>query len=253
MNIRQIKIGYIKEIQQLVGKIFVVCSQSAGCLFSFFVYKMKNKIRNENFVVIQGWMLNELELKGNDLMVYAIIYGFSQSENKCYNGSLQYLADWCNSSVNGIQKNLKNLVGKGFINKKEIYIKKVKFCEYTTKFDTIQLSCMGDIQQSCNNNIDNNINNKKENKKEKMKIASYTELKSAIKEDYLYKVASIYKLNKNTIYSLLDAFVNINKDKKSNEFKFCQHFENWLKTDKGQQAINNTRMTSNITNNYQQD
>lgn len=95
--------------------------------------------------------------------------------------------------------------------------------------------------------------NKKENKKEKMKITSYPELKSAIKEDYLYKVASIYKLNKNTIYALLDAFVNVNKDKKSNEFKFCQHFENWLKTDKGQQAINNTRMTSNITNNYQQD
>lgn len=102
-------------------------------------------------------------------------------------------------------------------------------------------------------NIINNIYLEKEKEKEKMKIKNYQELKNAIKEDYLYKVASIYKLNKNTIYSLLDAFVNINKDKKSNEFKFCQHFENWLKTDKGQQAINNTRMTSNITNNYQQD
>lgn len=223
---------------------------------------MESKVKSENFVIIQGWMLNELKLKGNDLMVYAIIYGFSKSDNKCYNGSLQYLADWCNSSVNGIQKNLKNLVSKCLINKKEIYIKKVKFCEYTTKFDTIQLSCMGiynnvngGIQHSCNNNIDNNINNniEKENKKEKMKIASYPELKSEIKEDYLYKVASIYKLNKNTISAILDAFVNINKDKQANVFKFCQHFENWLKTDKGQQAINSTRMTSNNTNNYQQD
>ena len=224
---------------------------------------MKNKIKNENFFVIQGWMLNELKLKGNDLIVYAIIYGFSQSDNKCYNGSLQYLADFCNSSVNGIQKNLKNLISKGLINKKEIYIKKVKFCEYTTKLDTIQQSCIGiynnvngDIQQSCNNNIDNNINNnieKEKDKEKEMKIASYPELKSAIKEDYLYKVASIYKLNKNTISAILDAFVNINKDKKANVFKFCQHFENWLKTDKGQQAINSTRMTSNNTNNYLQD
>ena len=109
-----------------------------------------------------------------------------------------------------------------------------------------------DIYNKTKNIIKTKLN-KKENNKEKMKIASYPELKSAIREDYLYKVASICKLNKNTIYSLLDAFVNINKDKKSNEFKFCQHFENWLKTDKGQQAINNTRMTSNITNNYQQD
>ena len=37
-----------------------------------------SKIKNENYVVIQGWMVNELNLKGNDLMVYAIIYGFTQ-------------------------------------------------------------------------------------------------------------------------------------------------------------------------------
>ena len=145
-------------------------------------------------------------------------------------------------------------------NKKEN--KKEKFCEYTTKFDTIQLSCMGvcknvygDIQQSCNNNIDiiNNNNIEKENKKEKMKKANYNELKSAIREEYLYKIASIHKINKNTALSLLEAFVNINKDKKGNEFQFCQHFENWLNTDKGQQAINSTRLTTIITNNYNQD
>lgn len=109
------------------------------------------------------------------------------------------------------------------------------------------------ITNKTKNTFKTKLINKKENKKEKMKIASYPELKSAIKEDYLYKVASIYKLNKNTISAILDAFVNINKDKKANVFKFCQHFENWLKTDKGQQAINSTRMTSNNTNNYQQD
>ena len=34
------------------------------------------KIKNENFIAIQGWMINELQLKGNDLIVYALIYGF---------------------------------------------------------------------------------------------------------------------------------------------------------------------------------
>lgn len=33
-------------------------------------------IKNENFILIQGWMINNLKLAGNDLLVYAIIYFF---------------------------------------------------------------------------------------------------------------------------------------------------------------------------------
>lgn len=91
---------------------------------------MESRVNNDNFIMIQGWMINELKLKGNDLMVYAIIYGFSQAENQCYNGSLQYLADWCGSSKQGIMKNLKSLLEKQLIVKEEIIKNNVKFCEY---------------------------------------------------------------------------------------------------------------------------
>lgn len=91
---------------------------------------MESRVNNDNFIMIQGWMVNELKLKGNDLMVYAIIYGFSQAENQCYNGSLQYLADWCGSSKQGIMKNLKSLLEKKLIVKEEIIKNNVKFCEY---------------------------------------------------------------------------------------------------------------------------
>ena len=66
-------------------------------------------IKDRNYITIQAWMRTELGLKGNDLLVYAIIYGFSQVENQRFNGSLQYLADWCGATKSGIQKNLKNL------------------------------------------------------------------------------------------------------------------------------------------------
>ena len=33
---------------------------------------------NENYILITGWMVNELKLKGSELFVYALIYGFSQ-------------------------------------------------------------------------------------------------------------------------------------------------------------------------------
>lgn len=36
------------------------------------------KIKNENFIAIQGFMVKELGLSGNELIAYALIYGFSQ-------------------------------------------------------------------------------------------------------------------------------------------------------------------------------
>ena len=84
------------------------------------------EIKNENYIVIQGFMINQLHLKGNELLVYAIIYGFSQEDNQVYSGSLQYLANWTNSTKQGVQKNLKALVDKGYIAKNEKFINGVK-------------------------------------------------------------------------------------------------------------------------------
>lgn len=137
------------------------------------------KVQNENYVLIQGWMINELKLKGNELIVYAIIYGFTQIEGQLFNGSLQYLADWTNSTKQGVVKNLKSLIEKGLIKKNDKVINGVKFCEYyVTKFNEvcnkveqgIQQSLIPPMQQSLTNNINidntnNNINNNKKFKK----------------------------------------------------------------------------------------
>lgn len=77
--------------------------------------KRATKVKKENFVCVQGWMISELRLKGNDLLVYAIIYGYSQDGSSCFSGGLQYLADWVNGTKRGVQKNLDNLMAKGLI------------------------------------------------------------------------------------------------------------------------------------------
>ena len=87
-------------------------------------------MKNENFITIQGRMVNDLKLKGNELLVYSIIYGFSQDGNNWFNWSLQYLSEWTNSTKQGVLKNLQSLVIKWFIEKKEIINNWVKFCEY---------------------------------------------------------------------------------------------------------------------------
>lgn len=119
--------------------------------------------KNEEYIVIQGWMINELNLKGNDLLVYALIYRYSQDGVHKFYGSLQYLADWTNSTISGIQNNLKNLVDSKFIFKGKLGDTKSSRCEYWVNTSILscrknmQLSC-NDMQLSCNNNtIKNNL------------------------------------------------------------------------------------------------
>ena len=72
-------------------------------------------IKDDNFIHISGWMINELNLKGNDLLIYAVIHGFSQDGRSDYHGGLGYLAEWTNSTKQGVLKNLKSLREKGLI------------------------------------------------------------------------------------------------------------------------------------------
>ena len=178
----------------------------------------ESKVKNENYIVIQGFMVNELKLKGNELLIYSIIYGFSQDGEQVFNGSLQYLADWTNSTKQGVSKNLKSLVDKGYIIKQDKYVNGVKFCEYyVTKFNRVcnnveqgmQQSLMGyatefngGMQQSCINNLDNNLTNK---------IDNIIELKdSNIKSVTKNNADNIIQNNINGIIDYLNFRVNAN-------------------------------------------
>lgn len=87
-------------------------------------------VKENTFVHIEAFMVNELKLKGNELFIYAIIYGFSQDDKSVYNGGLQYLADWTNSTKQGVIKVLKSLQQKGLLRKFETVKNNVKYCSY---------------------------------------------------------------------------------------------------------------------------
>lgn len=87
-------------------------------------------IKNENYIQICGWMINELNLKGTELLVYALIYGFSQDGKSVFNGSLNYISEWANCSRQGVINCLKSLLDKGLIEKQVIEENGVKRCEY---------------------------------------------------------------------------------------------------------------------------
>ena len=76
-------------------------------------------INDENYILIQGWMRTEMGLSGAALMVYATIYGFSQTGNCYYSGSIDYLAEWAGVQRRQVMRILKELTESGYIEKTE--------------------------------------------------------------------------------------------------------------------------------------
>ncbi len=74
-------------------------------------------IKDEHYYVVHGWMRNRLNLKGNDLIVYALIYGFSQDGESEFKGSVDYIKDFTGASRNTIRLSLNRLEELGFITK----------------------------------------------------------------------------------------------------------------------------------------
>lgn len=92
-----------------------------------------SKVKAENYIVIQGWMLTDLQLKGNELIIYAIIYGFTQSgDEQVFSGTISYLSEWTNLTKVSVISILKSLTEKGYITKFEEVKNGVKFCQYKT-------------------------------------------------------------------------------------------------------------------------
>ena len=123
-------------------------------------------MKNKNYITILGWMVNELSLSGNDLICYAVIYGFSQDDN-FWEGSQSYLSDWLGVSRRTVIDILKRLISNGLIAKQEYEVNNVKFCKYKAIVpNTIgcEDSAQGGSEDSAH---DNNNNNKNKEEKDK--------------------------------------------------------------------------------------
>jgi len=70
------------------------------------------------YINVQPFMIRDLHLSGNTLLVYAAIHGFS-THQKCFYGSFQYLADMICTTVDEIKSIIDTLVSDGLLLKKE--------------------------------------------------------------------------------------------------------------------------------------
>lgn len=213
---------------------------------------METKVRQNNYITILGWMISDLKLKGNALLIYAIIYGFSQTQDLAYTGSRQYLADWTNSTLQGVSKCLKKLVEDDLIIKKENIINGVKFCEYRAVVPELLPvnKVYGGRQQSLHNNIE--YNNSK-----------YIYSANFDKDDAFARFWAIYPrhTNKKKAYNsfikkctdetvlqkMLSAVVDQKETEQWQNEKFIPHAATWLNNERWEDEIKST--TYNNQNN----
>ena len=114
-------------------------------------------IKNGNYFTVQAFMRNNLNLKGNELLIYAIIFGFSQVENQYFTGSLNYLAEWTGiSSKTTVMTILNSLISKGLLEKEEIYNNGIKFCKYKALIEPKEID---EVDEVIKKDIENNKKN----------------------------------------------------------------------------------------------
>ena len=87
-------------------------------------------MRDNGYIVVMSWMMTSLELNGNDLLAYALIYGYSQDSEGCYFGSLSHTAERLNISRRAAADVLSRLVEKGHLVKKQVVIDGIQRCMY---------------------------------------------------------------------------------------------------------------------------
>lgn len=141
-------------------------------------------MKDGQFYQISGWMGKYLGLRGNDLICFAIIYGFSMDGESQFKGNLNYLAECMFATQPTALLSLKHLLSCNLILKQENIVDGKKRCYYSTnvifndgKFEVIDttkeplvMTTKESLAHTTKEPLakNNNSNNKEENKKEKV-------------------------------------------------------------------------------------
>lgn len=81
---------------------------------------------------IYQWMVNDLKLKGNDLLAYSCIYKYSY-DVQWFTCSLEDMSKYINCTKRGARFNLKKLTDKGLIERRIVkYDNGIKVYQYRT-------------------------------------------------------------------------------------------------------------------------
>lgn len=132
-------------------------------------------MKDDHYIQIAGWMVNHLGLKGSDLVIYALIHGYSRDFGHKFKGSISYIEKATGFSNSTVKRSLKNLTRDKFIIKHPKEINGVTLCDYSHNSDLVLLRTRGGqndttpgqndtggrVKMTYHNTIDNTKDNNK--------------------------------------------------------------------------------------------
>ena len=96
-------------------------------------------MKENNYITIPGFLRTRLDLKGSELIITALIYGYSQDGNSWFMGKTEYIAEWAGITDKNVLHSLKRLTEKGILEKKEMFVNnKAKRCYYRFNFECVE-------------------------------------------------------------------------------------------------------------------
>lgn len=94
-------------------------------------------MKDTDYICMLAPMKSKLKLKGNSLILFALIHGYSKDGKTTCRASLTNMAEWIDTDKSAVSKILSRLAKDGFINKLEYYNGGVKCFEYTSNYETL--------------------------------------------------------------------------------------------------------------------
>lgn len=239
------------------------------------------KVGEDNFVVLQGWMLSH-DLTPKELIALGLIHGFSQDGESKFLGSISYIQEWLNCSRPTAIATLKSLEDKGLIVKEQELVNGVLFNRYRVIFrgskeilPLVKNFNGGSKEILPNNNIYNNIstttpsidnifssnNISEENEKAVERIVGW------LTEDYDIRMLQFSRLGLVTPDMLAKDKLEVVRDHAARFYEQCRldgkgdierrgrldvipHFNNWIKAVTRNKKEDESR-TNNIENTMQ--
>lgn len=131
----------------------------------------------KNFVILEKWMAEDLDVNITELVVFAVIYSFNRNEKGTYYAGIELLKEYTNRSDRCIKYALKSLIEKNYIRKTKTQDKYGTYNRYeiptsikktrAIHAEKVCKNCNSDVQnlqldgaENASNNIDNIIYNK---------------------------------------------------------------------------------------------
>lgn len=176
---------------------------------------------------ISGWMGNRLELRGNDLICFAVIYGFSMDGKSQFKGNLEYLTSCMFATRPTALLSLKHLLKCNLILKQEEIINGKKHCYYATnviyeegKFSVVDtdkepltMTSKEPLSVTNKESLPKNNNNKEQYNKEEKRLSNDNQKNKYSEEFELFWKLYDYVRGKQKAYAKWNKLSDADKQK----------------------------------------